>query len=129
MQQALAVRVLDRLVAGADEDAFESSNAAATGDDYTGDSVPRGRQTSGVGSNSNVNLAGVANTKRRRPSSAPPLSVSGADNGRAVMHLPDACNYVSSYHLFRSVVAAVCLCGNKDVCSSKRQHHSFFRLS
>lgn len=96
VQQSLAIRVLDRLVAGADEDAFEFSDAAATGDDYAaGYSRTRSRQVPGGGSNSNLTLAGAANTKRRRPSATPPLSVGGAHTGRR-KHISDI---MCTYHM------------------------------
>ncbi|CAN0153209.1 unnamed protein product, partial [Pylaiella littoralis] len=64
VEQALAVRVLDLLVAGADEDAFESSSGYGR----------TSRQAPGGGSNDNHILAG-ANTKRRRSSVSPAVSV------------------------------------------------------
>lgn len=77
VEQALAVRVLDRLVAGADEDAFESNNAAATGDQDAGYRRTSSRQAPRGGSN-NLTPAGAADTTRRRSSETPALSVSRA---------------------------------------------------
>lgn len=80
VEQALAVRVLDRLVAGADEDAFEPNNAAtaADGDGAGYRSSTASRRAPGAGSNNNLPLSAAAGTSRRRLSASPALSVSGA---------------------------------------------------
>lgn len=83
MEQALAVRVLDRLVAAADEDAFESGNIAASGDDDNHDTHNNanaeqsgGQNGDAFGGGPNLSLAGRVKTNRRRSSSAHSLSVS-----------------------------------------------------
>lgn len=82
VEQALAVRVLDRLVAAADEDAFESSHVAESGDDENiGKSNNKAGQHAGqngdaFGGGPNLSLAGGGKANRRRSSSANSLSVS-----------------------------------------------------
>eukprot|EP00752_Nemacystus_decipiens_P010771 g9583.t2 len=75
-EQALAVRVLDRLVAAADEDAFESGNIAVDGDHHnhrtqnTNARQPGGQHLDAFGEGPNLSLAGHVKTNRRRSSSA-----------------------------------------------------------
>lgn len=82
VEQALAVRVLDRLVAAADEDAFESGKVDASGDDdnhganSTNSGQPGGQNGDAFGGGRNHSLAGRVETNRRRSSSANSLSVS-----------------------------------------------------
>lgn len=79
MEQTLAVRVVDRLVAGADEDAFESGTTAATGDDDDSDRTDGSVGLSGdqSGGRSSFSPAGGAKSRRRRSSAgAASLSVS-----------------------------------------------------
>lgn len=84
VQQALAVRVLDRLVAAADEDAFESDNFPTSGDDddhdtHSTNAEQRRGQIDKFGGGSNFSLAGRVKRNRRRSSSANSLSVSEVD--------------------------------------------------
>jgi len=80
VEQALAVRVVDRLVAGADEDAFESGASAATGDDdhngRAGGSVDLSGEQSG-GRNSISLAEGIKSRRRRSSAGLASLSVSG----------------------------------------------------
>lgn len=81
MEQALAVRVLDRLVAAADEDAFESGNVAASGDggdngkNETNAEQPGGQNGDAFGGSPSISLGGRAKSNRRRLSSVNPVSV------------------------------------------------------
>lgn len=88
MEQALAVRVLDRLVAAADEDAFESDNAAASldggshGTRNTNAEQPGGQNGDAFGGGPSLSLAGRVKSNRRRSSSGHSLSVSdGTEDG------------------------------------------------
>lgn len=92
VEQALAVRVLDRLVAAADEDAFESDNIAASGEDDNDNDDTRnanagqpGGQNSDAfgGGGPTLSLAGRVKTNRRRSSSANSLSVSECRRAKA----------------------------------------------
>lgn len=71
------MRVLDRLVAAADEDAFEAGNLVSSGDDdNNGTSNINADQPSAFGGGANLSLSGRIKSNRRRSSSANSLSVS-----------------------------------------------------
>ncbi|CBN77602.1 hypothetical protein Esi_0004_0241 [Ectocarpus siliculosus] len=77
LEQALAVRVLDRLVAGADEDAFEPAQSSSTRGDGSWGSDKIGEQDSQQpGGGKGLSFDEGAKSKRRRSSGASaPLSV------------------------------------------------------
>ena len=85
VEQALAVRVVDRLVAGADEDAFETGDTATIGDDDNEGRTDGSVDFSGEqnGGRNSISLAGGVKAKRRRSSAGgASLSVSvNADTG------------------------------------------------
>lgn len=83
LEQALAVRVLDRLVAGADEDAFESGKIGTSEDECDRDTTD---EQAGNQIGPNRSIGGSAKMNRRRSSASDPVSVSGVGgHGRSVV--------------------------------------------